>query len=248
MLDKDNASMKKGLGTGKSLLIFLLAIIAIVAELVLYISIGIGAAFSDGAENIPQLASFFVLLMIFTALIGVVALICAYLSSRPDGEQKSLRLMMNTLKFGGIGFVILNLAFCVFVNPKLRDKIDTKSGSVAAADTASTALKNYLNNVTVSNIEVSKTYLNQYGVFGEIKNTGNRTLDLVELTIYALDSEGNGIFEKSGTPVNANSIFDDDGPIKPNYSRKFGVDMDDAPSEWDKKVRIVVSRIEFHKQ
>ena len=41
------------------------------------------------------------------------------------------------------------------------------------------------------------------------------------------------------------SFGHDNQPLKPGYSRQFGVKMDDAPSDWSKKVDIPVSQVEF---
>jgi hypothetical protein len=37
----------------------------------------------------------------------------------------------------------------------------------------------------------------------------------------------------------------DNDALKPNYSRKFGVKLYDAPSDWAGKVRVEVTDLEF---
>lgn len=57
----------------------------------------------------------------------------------------------------------------------------------------------YLGKVLVKGITVGPSTLGVKGVFGEVKNRGDRTLSEVEITIYYLDSHGKTIFEKSRT-------------------------------------------------
>jgi hypothetical protein len=107
----------------------------------------------------------------------------------------------------------------------------------------------YIQNVKLKNISVGKSVLGEPGVFGEVKNLGDRTLDKVEITIYCLDEDGGAVFEKKypAVLVSDYSLFSDDEPLKPNYTAKFGVKLDDAPSEWAGKVNVAVTDIEFEK-
>jgi len=108
-------------------------------------------------------------------------------------------------------------------------------------------IHNYLSKVQITNIRVGKGVTGEKGVFGEIKNTGDRTLDEVEITIYCLDKEGIPVFDEDYHPVLVTefSFGNDNKPLKPNYSKKFGYKMDDAPSEWAGDVSVVVSNVEF---
>jgi len=103
----------------------------------------------------------------------------------------------------------------------------------------------YIDKVKIMNLHIAKTILDRWGVFGEIKNTGNRTLTEVEITIYYLDEPGNTIYEKTFHPVLVSSWSPDNKPLKPNYSEKFGYDADDVPSEWSKKIKAHVTNIKF---
>ena len=98
----------------------------------------------------------------------------------------------------------------------------------------------YLGKIIVKNVTVDHTTLGGKGVFGEVKNGGDRAVSKVEITIYCLDKNGSPIFEKSYHPVlvSSLSIGDSNTPLKPGYSRKFGVKIDDAPSEWNGKVEV----------
>lgn len=98
----------------------------------------------------------------------------------------------------------------------------------------------------VRNIRVSKGYLDETGVFGEVENSGDRSLKEVEITIYCFDSNGQPVFEKKYHPVLVSELsFASTEPLEPGYSRQFGVKLDDAPSDWSKKVDVKVTAVEF---
>lgn len=104
----------------------------------------------------------------------------------------------------------------------------------------------YVEYIELRNIRVGKSVLNDQGVFGEVKNLGHRTLTEVEITIYCLDEDGNPIHELTYHPVLVSEwSFRDNQPLKPNYTRKFGCKLDDAPSDWAGEVLVKVSDIEF---
>ena len=105
----------------------------------------------------------------------------------------------------------------------------------------------YLDKILVMGVVVEPMTLGRKGVLGEIKNGGNRALSDVELTIYCLDKNGSSIFEKSHHPVHASdvSLVTSNLPLKPGYSRRFEVIINDAPSEWSGKVEVKVTKIEF---
>jgi hypothetical protein len=99
--------------------------------------------------------------------------------------------------------------------------------------------------VEIRHVEVGESTLGDPGVFGEIKNVGDRTLTEVELTVYCLGADGQPVFEQTYHPVVASDMsFGDAGePLKPNYSRKFGYNLEDAPSDWARKVRVEVTKV-----
>jgi hypothetical protein len=105
----------------------------------------------------------------------------------------------------------------------------------------------YLSKVLIRGVSVGKSVLDETGVFGEIKNAGERTLKEVEITIYCLGADGKPVFEKTYHPVMVSEFNFDASrqPLKPGYSRQFGVKMDDAPSDWNHKVDVKVTHIEF---
>ena len=94
---------------------------------------------------------------------------------------------------------------------------------------------------------MAKSTLDQDAVFGEVKNVGDRALKEVEITIYCLGQDGKPVFEKKGYPVRVSEygFGDTNQPLKPGYSRQFGVKLDDAPSDWAKRVDVKVTSLAF---
>ncbi len=131
-----------------------------------------------------------------------------------------------------------------FPNQRTSTSTSSDTSSASPEETA------YVSNVAISKVEVGKTILDEAGVFGELKNNGDKTLDKVEITVYFLDKQGNPVSEKTYTPVNAsaqNFGMSDTSALKPKYSRKFGYKADDAPSDWSKKVNVQVTKVQFAK-
>lgn len=127
------------------------------------------------------------------------------------------------------------------------EQTETTLGEVAPEDVSeqNEEKQAYVDKVKIVNLRVAKAILDDWGVFGEIKNIGNRTLTEVEITIYYLDEYGNTIYEDTFHPVLISRWSSDNKPLKPNYSEKFGYGTDDVPSEWSKKIEAYVTNIEF---
>ena len=121
------------------------------------------------------------------------------------------------------------------------------SGSSTASSAVSPEQTAYLSKILVRDVRVGNSALGETGVFGEVKNTGDRTLTKLEITIYCLGPDGKPVFEKTYPPVFVTDapFSNDNQPLRPGYSRQFGVKMDDAPSDWTKKVNIKVTKVEF---
>ncbi|MFK8067640.1 MAG: hypothetical protein AB8D52_05290 [Gammaproteobacteria bacterium] len=104
----------------------------------------------------------------------------------------------------------------------------------------------YKSQVQIRSVQVGEGRYGGKGVFGEIKNNSDVALTKVGIIIYFLDKDGKPVHEKSYHPVyvTERSYGDDAIPLKPNYSRKFGVKADDAPYEWSEKAKVVLSDIE----
>jgi hypothetical protein len=121
---------------------------------------------------------------------------------------------------------------------------ESKAAKVPEGQSAIEA--NYVSQILVKNLTASETDLGGMGVFGEIKNTGDHALKEVDLTVYCLGTDGKPVFEHTYYPVLvSDSGIGDNSPLRPGYSRKFGYRLDDAPSDWGKKVDVKVSRVQF---
>lgn len=154
------------------------------------------------------------------------------------------------LTFLGFVFWALLFGFVSGLGSSLTHKAqeNPSSGSPGASASASddSATAAYLSSVIVRNVTVSKSDLGEDGIFGEVKNIGDRTLRKVEITIYCKDAEGKTVFEKQYDPVLVTKLsLGDNNPLKPGYARQFGVRLSDAPSDWSKKVDVKVSTVEF---
>ena len=132
----------------------------------------------------------------------------------------------------------------------LPGKSDTKSSSGTSDGSSKPSADEaaYFAKVLVKDARVGQGVLGERGVFGEVKNTGDRTLKAVEITVYCLGPDGKPVFEKTYHPVLVSELGfgESNQPLKPGYSRTFGVKLDDAPSDWDKKnIDVKVSQVEF---
>lgn len=110
-------------------------------------------------------------------------------------------------------------------------------------------IKTYLK---LEDVEVSEqnTYFGrQKIVSGKIRNTGDKSLDSVDITIYYLDSSNKRIGEKTHYPIYVGSIMGDQTPLKPNYVRDWSYSVsEEAPSGWAKKVEVVIADITFSEE
>jgi hypothetical protein len=84
-------------------------------------------------------------------------------------------------------------------------------------------------------------------VFVEIKNTGDRNLKMVELVISFLDAQKNPVAEKSFKPVAfvRGASSEDNKPLGPGETRKFGVRADDVPASWNRTISVRVNDLQF---
>lgn len=62
-----------------SFIVFFISIITLVAEFILYMIFGVGAAFSGDVKSLSGIAIFFVSLMIFTVAVGILSPMCAFI-------------------------------------------------------------------------------------------------------------------------------------------------------------------------
>jgi hypothetical protein len=119
-------------------------------------------------------------------------------------------------------------------------ELDKKLAGYGEAQTY--AMKIELSNATVETILGGKL-----AVFSEIKNAGDRKLQMVEVVIDFLDANKGVVAEKSFRPiaVSKGGSGQDDQPLKPGEKRKFGIRADDLPSTWNHSVLMRVNDLQF---
>lgn len=105
-------------------------------------------------------------------------------------------------------------------------------------------LSDYGKFIEIKNLRTERSITGNDGIFGEIKNTGSKTITRLTVRAILLDKNGAAISEKD-FPVIFQGIseLEDFAPLKPNYSRKFGFTVD-APSDWAKTFRLSIIAIE----
>lgn len=235
-----------GIGTG--ILIFFVAIVALVAELILYFVTGIGAAASGDGSSLPAVAMFFVGLMALTGAAGILAPISAIVES----VAKKRDLGKKILLFGLGGVFVIMIIVGVASSAARRDTTATSGKPITAAISKPkpSPEKEYISKLEIKNIQIGTNIFDEVGVMGEVKNTGDKTLSKVKIIIYYLDKDGKPVGETDYYPVLVTDfgLGDAADPLKPGYVRKFGCKASDAPSEWAKKVRIEVVEVEFQSE
>jgi hypothetical protein len=85
------------------IIIFFLSILALVAEFILYMLVGVGAAMSGDARSVPGLAFFFVSVMVLTGAAGVLAPICALIELVTKRKNLSYGIMFPVLGLLALG-------------------------------------------------------------------------------------------------------------------------------------------------
>lgn len=93
---------------GTSMMIFFLAIIALVAEFILYMLLGIGIAFSGDLNALSGTAFFFVSLMVLTAATGILAPISALVELIIKKKHSGVYFMVSVLGLILVGLIIFN--------------------------------------------------------------------------------------------------------------------------------------------
>jgi hypothetical protein len=132
-------------------------------------------------------------------------------------------------------------------SPSKDIEVPSSASTSGEATTPPVTESDYREKIIVMGVIVEPMTLGRKGVVGELKNTGNRALSDVEITIYCLDKNGSPIFEKLYHPVLASDVLfgSSSYPLKPGYSRRFEVIINDAPSEWSGKVEVKVTKVAF---
>lgn len=156
-----------------------------------------------------------------------------------------LLLLAGTIFWAFVAGMFLTTAFTPRATAQ-PESAPTGAQAPSAGSVDDGAARVYLQQLEVLGVRVGDGITGK-GVFGEIKNAGERSLDEVEITIYCLGADDRPIFEKTYRPVLVSSMGfgNDNTPLKPGYSRKFGVRLDDAPSGWAGKVDVKATSVKF---
>ena len=258
---------------GIGILVFFVSLIALVAEFILYFILGFGASFAtNSTAAVGSLAFFFVGLMVITGATGILYPICAIIAVATKNKNLGSKIFLIFLGIVTIGYFII---FANTTNKQtaggakssieeVKSNLSSSASAITTERTKSEKLKPEINSaeqeyiknsLVLKDIKVSEGY-GQFdvpgyseakkGAFGNIKNTGSKSIGLLEITIYFLDSNGSRIGEKSLGVINTEQIFESTPPLKPNYSKDFGYVIEkDAPSDWAGKIEVEISKIKF---
>lgn len=224
---------------------------------------------STNAWGIAGLILGILSLVLFLApYIGIVLAITAVVFYGIQKKQEITGTATGALVTGIIG-IILNgimlvfffgmLAFLGGVDSESNDvdlkQIDTVSGENNVVKTKVDSKIEYIkNSVKLEDVELGEGY-GQFDmpgydkkkptIQGKVRNTGDKVLETVKITVYFLDSKDIRIGEKEYYIISSYSIFGDKTPLKPNYVRDWGYIIEDAPSGWAKELEVFISDIEF---
>ena len=128
-------------------------------------------------------------------------------------------------------------------SPQPATEISSKREAEKAA---ATEKSDYLPKVVLSNVTARKIVDPQDRIMalvsGVLKNTGDRSVSDVEVTINFLDRAGETSLETTYHPVSP--ALRNEGPLKPNSSRKWNTAIL-VFEDWAGKINARVSRLEF---
>lgn len=98
-----------------TLLISLISIITFVFEFFFYLIFVVGAASSEDFNGFSRIAIFFILLMIFTASVGLLSPICAFIGHLAKNERVGNIILIIFLSLIIIFLIISYLIFSKFM-------------------------------------------------------------------------------------------------------------------------------------
>jgi hypothetical protein len=110
----------------------------------------------------------------------------------------------------------------------------------------------YASKIEISPLQRGNPKKENARISGTIKNTGDKTLEEVELTVFFLDDDGKPVFEDGKARpsfsktwpvlVNSDQPGDHRAPLKPGESRAFVVDVP-QPLETDSELTKVGAKV-----
>lgn len=134
-----------------------------------------------------------------------------------------------------IALLVLGLSMC----GRSKNAPDEAEVKQAARDA-------YIPKLELTGVQVDHIWLDGKSVSGEIRNTGNKIVRKIEITIFYQDEDGRAIFDRTHYPVFAPRWETDENKLlKPNHSQKFRYKLDEVPSQWSGEVRVKIVKIAF---
>ncbi len=242
----------------QSIAVFLISLVVLVVEAIQYYIIVVGNAYSvNNPEVSSSLAFFFVGLMLFTWIAGVLFPICVILAEITNNNRfiKTIFLSIVTIMLCGY-FGTLAVRIYKAGQDAKKANMEAKSlSNMPARDDQRDYIKKYL---MLQDIKVDSEYGQidvigkqspKKGVTGSVKNIGDKSIGFLEITIYFLDPRGRRLGEKSYRLIEASSMLNRSAPLEPNYTKDFGYLIEgDAPPGWSGKIEAVISEIKFERK
>lgn len=114
--------MKFGIG----LIIFFVSLVALVAEFVIYLVLGVGVALGGGGASTPALAGFFVWLMVMTGVTGILAPVCGLIEQISDRKNIGIYIMLPLL-----GLAAVSVGGLLMMGHSIRNDLAQSQGTVA---------------------------------------------------------------------------------------------------------------------
>lgn len=250
---------------GMGLIVFLISFIALVAEFILYFIFGFGVSFSGNIATLEGVAFFFVGLMVLTGAIGFLYPLFAIIATVTKRKNLCLRLFIIILGIIFIGYFFIfptsikKVKSATVLKQDKLEKIVSTQKTKEAVEQKEDIKRQYIKEFLLlkdtkvidghGKLDVPGYSSTKKAVKGSIKNIGDKTIALLQITVYFLDSNGARIGEKEITVLSTKSIFEPDPAFKPNYTKDFGyIIEEDAPSDWSGKVEVEISKIGFENE
>lgn len=103
----------------------------------------------------------------------------------------------------------------------------------------------YRDKITFQHMRRGKSTTGETGIFGEVKNTGSRTVVRLKIRTYLLNADGDRISERNYTPIAANNKYIEGSPLRAGYVHSFGYRVDNPPQAWSGGVEAEVLDLEL---
>lgn len=215
---------------GTSLIIALLAVIAFLAELVLYFVFGLGSALSGDKTSLEGWVFFFTLLMTLTAATGILAPVFATFGLIIKKPEAASYLLISSLGAVIVIFFVARFGGCSF------QKSSSPQRSMSEAGAA------YVSNLDFDSVQVVEGF-GLSGILGNIENKGPLTIKEIFISQKYMNVNGDSLGQKSVNILEKGTY--DQTILRPRSKARFAIETNDAPEQWDKKPYLSVTYLEF---